>query len=38
MNDENSVIVALLHDVVEDSGMTFGDIAEFWFPYEVIVH
>ena len=25
MNDENSVIVALLHDVVEDSEKTFED-------------
>lgn len=37
MDDENAVIVALLHDVVEDSNMTFKDIAELGFPDEVIV-
>lgn len=37
MDDENTVIVALLHDVVEDSNMTFKDITQMGFPDEVIV-
>lgn len=37
MDDENAVIVALLHDVVEDSNMIFEDITQLGFPDEVIV-
>lgn len=37
MDDENTVIVALLHDVVEDSNMTFKDITQLGFLDEVIV-
>lgn len=36
MDDENSVIVALLHDVVEDSDMTFIDLEKMGFSIEVI--
>ena len=36
MNDENSVIVALLHDVVEDSDKTFEDLIEMGFKHEII--
>ena len=36
MDDENSVIVALLHDVVEDSEMTFEDLEAMGFHEEVI--
>ena len=35
MTDEISVCVALLHDVVEDTSVTFGDL-EGQFPREVI--
>ena len=36
MTDEISVCVALLHDVVEDSPLTFGDLANHGIPLEVI--
>ncbi len=36
MTDEKSTIVALLHDVVEDSEVTFKDIEELGFDLEVI--
>lgn len=36
MEDETSTIVALLHDVVEDSITTFNDLVELGFPDEVI--
>ena len=36
MDDENSVIVALLHDVVEDSEMTFEDLEDMGFNEEVM--
>jgi (p)ppGpp synthase/HD superfamily hydrolase len=36
MDDEYSIVVALLHDVVEDSEMTFADLIESGFPNEVI--
>lgn len=36
MNDENSVIVALLHDVVEDSDMTFDDLKNMEFSQEIL--
>ena len=36
MNDENSTCVALLHDVVEDTDITFDDLASEGFPAEVI--
>ena len=35
MDDEYSVCVALLHDVVEDSGFTLNDLVEAGFPDEV---
>jgi len=36
MKDENTTIVALLHDVVEDTDYTFDDLQEFGFGKEVI--
>ena len=36
MNDENSVIVALLHDVVEDSEKTFEELEAMGFKHEII--
>lgn len=36
MDDENSVIVALLHDVVEDSNITFEDLEAMRFSVEVM--
>jgi len=36
MKDEYSTCVALLHDVVEDTDMTFEKIYEFGFPEEVV--
>lgn len=36
MDDENSVIVALLHDVVEDTDTTFDDLAGMGFSDRVI--
>ena len=35
MNDEYSTVVALLHDVVEDSDITLGELAKE-FPTEII--
>jgi len=36
MNDEISVCAALLHDVVEDTAMTFDDLSRFGISDEVI--
>lgn len=36
MDDENSVIVALLHDVVEDSDKKFEDLIDMGFNHEII--
>lgn len=36
MDDENSVIVALLHDVVEDCNITFEDLEAMRFSVEVM--
>lgn len=36
MDDEDSVIVALLHDVVEDTDVTADDLAEMGFSERVI--
>lgn len=36
MNTEETVIVALLHDVVEDTAYTLQDIASMGFPQSVI--
>ncbi len=36
MDDEISVTAALLHDVVEDTNITFNDLREMGFPEEVI--
>ncbi len=36
MDDEFSVTAALLHDVVEDTDITFDDLREMEFPEEVI--
>lgn len=36
MSDEYSVIVALLHDVVEDSDITIDQLINYGFPVEVI--
>lgn len=35
MDDENSVCVALLHDVVEDTDLTLADLIQAGFPEEV---
>lgn len=35
-NDENAICVALLHDVVEDTNMTFKELEEQGFPAEII--
>lgn len=36
MTDENTICVALLHDVVEDTDITFEDLAKEGFPDEII--
>ena len=36
MDSENAVILALLHDVVEDSDYTHGDLQQMGFPTEVL--
>lgn len=36
MDDEISTVCALLHDVVEDSEMTFDGLSDMGFPSEVI--
>ncbi len=36
MDDEISTVCALLHDVVEDTEITFKDLSEMGFPAEVI--
>ena len=36
MDDEISTVCALLHDVVEDTDMTFEKLSEMGFPSEVI--
>ena len=36
MDDEISTVCALLHDVVEDTPLTFDDLLEMGFPKEVI--
>lgn len=36
MEDEDTTIVALLHDVVEDTPVTFADLAEMGFSRQVI--
>ena len=36
MNDENSVCVALLHDAVEDTNITFECLLNEGFPKEVV--
>lgn len=36
MNDENTICVALLHDVVEDTDITFEDLSKEGFPDEII--
>ena len=36
MTDENTICVALLHDVVEDTDITFEDLSKEGFPDEII--
>lgn len=36
MEDENTVTVALLHDVIEDTEYTISDLEKMGFPREVI--
>ena len=36
MTDEISTVCALLHDVVEDTDITFDDLSKMGFPTEVI--
>lgn len=36
MDDEISTVCALLHDVVEDTDVTFNDLIEMGYPKEVI--
>ncbi|MEG0913764.1 MAG: GTP pyrophosphokinase [Oscillospiraceae bacterium] len=37
MTDENTTIVALLHDVVEDSPISFSQLEEFGFSNDIII-
>jgi len=36
MTDEYTTVVALLHDVVEDTSYTFGDLKSMGYPKEVL--
>ncbi len=36
MDDEITICVALLHDVVEDGNITFEDLESYGFTYEII--
>lgn len=36
MDDENSICVALLHDIVEDTDMTFDELIKHGFNNEII--
>lgn len=36
MKDENSTVVALLHDVVEDTNLTFDDLRAFGFENDIM--
>lgn len=36
MNDESSTIVALLHDIIEDTNTTIEDLLSLGFDYEII--
>jgi len=36
MTDEKSTVVALLHDVIEDTGYTFDDLEKLGFNEEII--
>lgn len=36
MDDENSTCVALLHDVVEDTDMTFEELEQYGFNQEIL--
>jgi len=36
MNDEYTTVIALLHDVVEDTEYTFKDLEDMGYPKEVI--
>ena len=37
VSDYNEKIIALLHDVVEDTDISFSDLKEFGYPDEIIV-
>lgn len=36
MDDEDSICVALLHDIVEDTDVSFSDLEELGFPKQII--
>ena len=36
MNDENTTVVALLHDVIEDTNITIDDIISYGFDEEIV--